>query len=809
MIKKLKGKLNNSGSTLVLAMIIIAFLSVLATVMLNIAVANKTMKLTANKSKVTFYSAEAAVDEIYAGLGMTSMNSLSVAYVEVASTLVEVTEVAGVPVAIEINNDVANERLKEYFIDDLFYEITDGKKSSKGENSVEVGMNTEEDKMIMNAVKEYLTEFLTNDEAASIENIAKIKVEKESITGDDVYSVTFENLEIRYLTKDGYFATVTVDAKIEFPDVTAGFAKEDGKLTAFAEYALIASGNINFTGDDVIVGNHVLANRNINIHNKSKVTFNGGGYLNVVAGGDINVESDGNGAANLIVNGSDIWCKNVTLKTTAGTSGPSLKVDGNSNTYVKDDLSLNGLNSTATIGGNYYGYSYQGYTTGGGNLQDNSSAIIVNGKNSKLSLEASNILVGGHAYINFSQTGVEAYMTGESFSIKGNQEIYLLTDKYFIGTDMSGKPVQNPMTYEDWMKISADDSIVPIDTAKMEKEFFAWKYLDADKPFIKKYVSEQSMYYVYLNFKTKTDASKYFMTVINDSYFKANFSRATNAQKEERNALKTIMNENLVNMLGGEQSIKIGSGAHIMSSGALFEVSSKNSIVESLVGDGFEWADSPNYEDYVADKNVEFNSPTASIPEVSIGGTEGYDGFILSSINYSNRFNLLTHLCLDIQEKKNGKDYIVYDPMSTFIYNGAEYNATTTNLSLNAADNAVDYEEIKNNPYNKEFITVGGALVTAVDGTVNVPNAVNKGVILATGDVNVSADFSGIIITQGNINVSGSAEITNSALNTIPGYENILPYLYAYRNIEENNGSIAEITYKDIVKLSNWRKNEE
>ncbi len=807
MLNLISKKLNKKGSTLVLALIIIAFLSVLATVMLSVSVTNIAMKQAANQSKITFYSAEAAVDEVYAGLGMTSMNSLSAAYIEVASTLVEVTEVGGVPVAIEIDNELANDRLKEYFVDNVFYTITG--ETSKGSNKVTIGSLSEADKLIMNSVKTNLKNFLSNPDGAEITDISEIVAEKKSVTGADVYAVTFKNVEIRYVTADGYFATVTVDIKVEFPDVKAGFANENGKLTAFAEYALIAAGNINFRGNSITVGNNVLANNNINVYNGAKVTFDGDGAVNIVSGKDITVDSNGYGASTLTINGCDIWAKNITLTTSAGSTGSILNIDGDSNSYIKDDLNINGQNSTATVGGNYYGYSYQGYSSDEGKPQDNSSAVIINGKKSKLSFEAINILIGGHAYINFGDTGIEAYMTGESLSIKGNQEIYLLMDQYINGTDSAGNPVQNPMSYEDWMRISSNNTASPINVEKMEKEFYAFELLNGEKPYIVKYNEAQKLYYVYLNFASKTDATKFFMSVISDKYFNSQYKNSTTvAQKEERNSLKTIMNENLVNMLGEEQSISIGSGANVFASGALFEVSTGNSIVESLVGTGIAEG-GENYADFISGE-IEVNSPTFNLPEITVGGVSGYDGFALSSVNYGNRFNILSHLCLDIDEYRDGKKYVVYEPYSTFSYKGEKYTVTTSNMSLSAADNAVDFNAVKANPYNESLNVVGGHLVAAIDGPVTVSNTVTGGIILATGDVSVSANFSGIIITQGSINVTGSPVITNKALNQVTGYENILPYLYAYRNTLDNDSdSIEEVRYQDIVKLSNWRKNEE
>ncbi|MBE5939263.1 MAG: hypothetical protein E7266_02600 [Lachnospiraceae bacterium] len=807
MIKIMRKKLNNSGSTLVLTMMIIAFLTIIASVILAASSTNLAMRQVANVSKNTFYSAEAAVDEINAGLKMTTMDCMSSAYVEVASSLVEITTVGGITVAVEVNNDVANMRLKEHFIDNVFYAITDVE--SVGYDSVSIGTSREEDIETLEHIKQYLGDFLTNPDAAYIDSISGVSMVKKNMSGDDVYSIIFEDVVIKYCTEEGYFSNVTVDVSVKYPDIKIGFQGEKGKLSAFAEYALIADGNINFEGNKISVENNILAGRDINIYNGSKVTVNGNGAVNVVSGNDINVISDGmnvvNGLASaLYIKGCDIWCENITLSTTTGTTGPTLDIDDDSNTYIKDDLNINGMNSNATIAGKYYGYSYEGYSALEGKEHDKSSAIIVNGKKSSLSLEATNILIGGHAYINFGDAAENAYMTGESLSVKGNQEIYMMVDQYILGEGVDGEPVQNPMSYEDWMKISEDNAIIPIDIDRLERRFYAYDLLNEEQPYIIKYVESKGSYYVYLNFESKAASAKYFMTIISDSYFDKLYPDATVAQKEERGALKNIVNTNLVNMLDDEGKLSIKNGATIMSSGAVFEVSTGNNIVETLTGTNNSFTDGSNYAGFLTGGDYTYNDPSVNI--------SGLDNFALSSLNFGNRFEIISHLCLDIQNEKNDKEFIVCDPCSVFDYKGETYTVTNTDLNTTPANNIVDFDEIKRRGYNTECVSVSGSLVTAVDGSVNVESTVTRGIILATGDVTINGkEFTGIIITQGNVKiVNDDAKISNCELNMIPRYENIVKYLYAFKDVNVAEGeSIDDVIYSEIVKISNWRKNEE
>lgn len=787
-------KLNNNGSTLVMAIILISFITILASVVLSASITNIAMKRADNNSKKSFYSAEAAVDEIYAGLGMAAMDALSSAYESVAGNLVEMTDINGTVVPIEVDNATANQRLKNSYMNNIFMAITGYDISVQ--DRIVIGNVTEEDKNIMAHTRAYLMGFLKDSASAEVLSIGSICMEKIDMEAKEVYKLSLKDTVISYLNSEGYFATVTVDIDLDFPQVTANFAKAKKVLTAFAEYAFIADRNINFNNGTVNLGSNILAGGNINVLNGSTLNANGNGNVNIVSAGDITLDSNGNGSTTLSIAGCDIWCSNLTLKTSAGTRGSVLNVDSNSNMYVKDDLNLNGRDSNVNLGGNYYGYSYEGYSTDGNKVQDRSSALIVNGKDARLNIKTNTLMIGGHSYINFNQDGVDAYMTGEALSVKGNQYIYMVIDQYIAGTGVDGQAVHNPMSYDDWMKVSSNNTIVPIDL----RRFYAYNLLDSSKPYIIKYVND--MYYVYLNFKSKTAASQYFMSVVDDNYFKKLYPTATTAQKEERQALKTILNENLVKMLGNDTAIQITGNGKIQATGAVFEINRGSSIAGALVNTDASYKDDDSVQ-------INMGNVDPTIKDVNEDGTVSYDGFALSAIDLSNRYKLLTHICLDVPTTDNGHRYIVNDPLSSFTYKNDTFLVTLESLNKSATDNIVDYRAVKSNQYNTDKTVTGGYLVMAVDDSVVVPNTARYGIIIATGDVTVNADFSGIIITQGTINVAGNAKIDNLALNQIRGYENIKKYLYAYQESFTNQEtSISNLNYGDLIKLTNWRKNE-
>ncbi|MBE5884207.1 MAG: hypothetical protein E7291_07295 [Lachnospiraceae bacterium] len=71
----LKAKLNNSGAALVTVIVVIAFVSVLVTVMLYMAGVNYYMKSADKEVKDSFYKAETAMENIRAGLMIEAKNA--------------------------------------------------------------------------------------------------------------------------------------------------------------------------------------------------------------------------------------------------------------------------------------------------------------------------------------------------------------------------------------------------------------------------------------------------------------------------------------------------------------------------------------------------------------------------------------------------------------------------------------------------------------------------------------------------------------------------------------------------------------
>lgn len=80
-----KTKLNNRGSAIVTVIVVIAFVTILATTVLYMASTNYIMKKDDLKTKQSFYDAETALEELRGSLMVESSKACDVAYKRVAS----------------------------------------------------------------------------------------------------------------------------------------------------------------------------------------------------------------------------------------------------------------------------------------------------------------------------------------------------------------------------------------------------------------------------------------------------------------------------------------------------------------------------------------------------------------------------------------------------------------------------------------------------------------------------------------------------------------------------------------------------
>lgn len=781
---KLK-KLNNNGSTLILAVVGAAFVLILATVMLALTSTNVMLKSMDYQSKKSFYSVETAVDEIYSGVGQLSVEALADAYEATIGNL------ASKP-GNESGNDLANAELKELFFENTWTRIINGGAVVPNVTDCSYfGSDADAVKAIINTLKTYVTNSTSTNVKITDSLTSAVKADKTNA------KITISDVVVTYINPEtNVFSSVTVDIVIGYPEWDMDFLTSRNTLKTFLDYGLISDKEIDFgSTSDTYMGTvkcGVYAGADgIWIMNGSTVDANSGeGTFST--SGDISIQGTSTSKSILNLTASRIWAKNILLLRENGktasddlSSGAELFINKDSKTYVWDDLELNGVNSTATIGGRYYGYSYGTAVDGSITAADShegSSSIVINGKYSSLYLgKAENPLyelyICGRAYVN----GVSNfdYLTGESLSIKGNQASYLVLDKYMSYTDATyNNKISNPMVIEPGQTLNIDLT-----------KFFAYSLLDSTNPYIQKDIVKagKTYSYFYLNFKDKQSATKFFENVLDVNYR----ATLTAEQQADWDCLNTLVKDNLDNMFIKEDGSNSNSvvniqtdAASIYSSGTLFELS-------------------------------EANSSVTGVSEELVNAAITVDGVASLNRDLYNRYQLIQSMLLSADEiTPEGTTYMVTNK-NYVLYNGNYVSINADKFSNSTIENIVKLNLLATEPTieDTEVLAYGGKkLVTFIKtSSYVIPSDCVQGLVVVDGDVYLDHAFSGLIMATGNIEVTGSGAIDNIfnvdlLLSSEPRYAK---YFYAYEKADKPVTIIDEVDYSQVVSFNNWRKYEE
>lgn len=462
----LKG--DNRGASMVAALVAIAFVGILASVVMTATVTNYQLKTMNYKAKKTFYSAESALEEIHAGLSSDCYDILEEQYLKA------ITKLTSYGTADPTDaNDEANDDLRKGYLGEV--------------EKLLRGFRTDYNSP-WTSLTDYLTAFLTDTENASVVSVGNVE--------SDLTSVTINDLVVQFRESDtDYFSTVAVDLVMDFPNVKFEFVNDRNTLKTYLNYCLIGMNGID-AGDNStssISGGAFAGNAT----GSGGLTINGGSTVNFVNGSCDTVlvsENNVNVMGTMNVDDGKIWAVNINVGDKVTSNGGVLNfADGDkAYAYVADDLNFIGTGSKVTLGGTYYGFGYSESTVG------NSSAIVINGEKSVLDVANLNrMILGGRAYIDIGS----GYMTADSIGLKGSQEIYLVPTAYMN--------CSNPYAVSDYI---GDSSFVSVDLKALE-DFFAYPYLDASTPY--EVVEDNGTAYVYLKFKDTASQVKYVNDIIN------------------------------------------------------------------------------------------------------------------------------------------------------------------------------------------------------------------------------------------------------------------------------------------------------
>lgn len=515
------------------------------------------------------------------------------------------------------------------------------------------------------------------------------------------------NINVKY--QDGnYHNTITTDIKIATPDVSFAMISA---MPEIGEYSFIAEGGTLVSGNSGVKleGKAYSGVGPEGTTNKTAITLNSGSTFDATNTKTILLVSKGD----IALNGTStfktgektaLWTESITANYTVANDTKTAQnlLDLSGRVYVKDDTTLNGTDNTLKLAGQYYGYSNKD------NDASLSSAIIINGQNTSIDMsKLDTLLVAGTAFVGTKDSSYGTNVTandilmGDSVAIKSNQLAYL------VPTECEGI-VTNPMTYAQYQTLSATPD-------------WKQKALDTYLPTIRNSLSNYGnveivevfsntnggTVYLYLNFASSLKASEYFM-----SYYGAN---KTQVDAFVNNYLKAITFNANTNDL-----------TRIVTQGNYL----KASTTENL--------------------KAQYSTGTGDVSSTAQELANYY-----SSYNALCRKLITNESALTNTEKTN----TVY---------GNLVNETALQTFVSQVKSAGSGNYSSNISVSGNVVTIDGGTVDAiiVDNANStspyvVDSSHNKGILIATGDVNITGSvaatsWDGLIICGGKLTVVGS-----------------------------------------------------
>lgn len=823
--KKYRKKMDNRGSAIVLVIIAMAMIGILATTMLWMAYMNYMIKVNDIRNKNSFYSAEVVVEQIMAGLQKTSSEAVGAAYKDM--------------VAKWDSLETEENRYSDFatgYMDHLAKMLCDSYNPSASQ------WNYSRDKL-----KDYVDDALLVESSNAVgvdmdawDNGNKAGEAKKDPILEKVNdnSLILHDIYVSYTDGNGLVSIVQTDVCIDVPKLVFTHNEVEDKLY---DYVLVGNQGIDVTtgGSTVTTEGSVYAGTDE--HGKgglqvglssspAKLVMENADL--VVSKGDIALSrTSGLTVRDVPDKGNRVFAQNIYLD--------SATVSLDSDTYVANDLSLNGSGSKATLTKGYYGYGTSAYNglTGEPAIDTNdSSAVIINGRNSTIDMSGiRRLLIAGRAYIGQYSTGdnkqngitvgavpADPVMMGESIAVKGGQIAYLVPPEC-IGT-MDNETIygHNPISGEkvtelEQSKIDYPDQFREVDFSKKVYKLGNKSLSEFGVTSMKniRIINAQynggtlRYYYLVMN---KDDAEKYFVQYYDftasknalDGYFDkyasggiqlGDYAAATNQYTILGNSLvSNALADNGVTLLtsfnqtslmpgaGGTEGDS-GEGAGAAPSGGYQEVE------ENADDDFHSFQSEAEVEAFAVDIKGRYTALTANLSEDP--STVNPDPAVGQNV-----FNSLVKET-DVEDYLNDKGAVTMK----------FYTEVDEATGLKKGDQAVVTKE-------SDFVlsSQGG-------------DSSKIRLIIAFGDVTIDKNYGGLVIARGKVKVTGGAASIKrdkmglykvlSAKSGIAG-DTITPLdMFVNGNGSMVNGATEarvddagnlQINYSEIVRYMNWIK---
>lgn len=824
-----KGKKNNSGSTIVIVLLMTSFVLILSTLITTTTMINLRMKMASSQSTKSFYTAEQAVDEVRAALGVISVECFNTAYEEELTKLYSTNSTG-----TTINNKEANQQMRQKYTKDLLnkMQLFEGVPSSDAKIAFYLGQpagsftianwNADDtkvdEKKIYTSFVDTLNNYIEDNTKLSVEKVTKITFDVSGVSPLYSYAIGFYDCVVKYLDNSGNYSYITFNGAVGMPDIEIDFKNDDKVGTlCFADYSLVGNGGIilpknasaTISGSAYAGTGASAKGTALTINEGASLTM-GGGYF--VCGG--NIEADNN--SGLSVNNTSLWAKNINVS-------DGVTINSNAASFnLQDDLTVDGENSEVNINGSFFGFGYEE-----GNLAKQrpnySSAIIVNGLNSHITFGTlGQLYVAGRAYIKFSDD--RAYATGESSAVNINQEIYMIPAKLL--TNGSKNPSALNDSAASGVKFTCDineNNFFAYDLLASEKYESRNAYFDTDGNLVDESTLEtdstthlitdaniraNSKTYYYFKFKDDYARNKYANLILDDTEFESYISGKSDDNKENarklrkqiiaaKDSFKGLTNSSItgvsINTPGAFSQITSSSGSTLSAAELKIKAASTDralryDVLNKILANPLKSDEESGWYTSRADLQNDLSSRNPA----------KYNSINLSNYTLGDVFgNIINEEGIE-ELLRSGAGPTYSYPRFT---DGSHYAV----YKLNSADPT---ETLK-------ISTVGFA----------------SGLVVCTGNVDVDVDFSGVILAKGKVTVESGCTVSNGYTETSfktamegwmasaneadgtlrNGYD--IGHIFRFYNSKTTTTSgtltVDKMTYRDMVRVDKWRKYEE
>lgn len=216
-IKKLKNKLNNRGSSIVMVVVALGFIGIIVGALLSAAGYAYRLKLQQKNAQDNFYYVEQAMQEIYAGVGTHTIEEMKSAYTYTLENMVRFDTKLGTYVTI--SDEEANQMFKSQFM-------------MRIKNSSYFNQGTD-------TLADSLENFISNETVKLDKGkLSVIKRDSEIIIKDVTLTRTQEYAQS--VAEGTYTQTISADIVISEPDFDVKFNNLHMDYSAIFDYAMVA-----------------------------------------------------------------------------------------------------------------------------------------------------------------------------------------------------------------------------------------------------------------------------------------------------------------------------------------------------------------------------------------------------------------------------------------------------------------------------------------------------------------------------------------------------------------------------------------